>query len=233
MRRRKLLALAGGAVSLALAGCAGDTDEANGDNQTSGTDDEGGAMDDNATGDDAAGGNGEDGTGGGNETENGGAGGNGGAGEVPSEVDDYLSEANEYSSSLEDMTGEDEATVEVGAGSNGLAFSPAAVRVDSGTTVTWEWTGEGGAHNVVHEEGEFESELQEEQGATFEHTFEGEGNFLYYCNPHRSQGMKGAVVVGSGGGGNGSNGGDGGTGGNGGDNSTGRLNRRSDRSPMQ
>ncbi|PSP47301.1 halocyanin domain-containing protein [Halobacteriales archaeon QH_6_66_25] len=212
MRRRKLLALAGGAVSLALAGCAGDTDEANGDNETSGTDDEGGAMDDDATGDDAAGGN-------------------GGAGEVPSEVDDYLSEANEYSGSLEDMTGEDEATVEVGAGSNGLAFSPAAVRVDSGTTVTWEWTGEGGAHNVVHEEGEFESELQEEQGATFEHTFEEEGNFLYYCNPHRSQGMKGAVVVGSGGGGNGGagNGGDGGTG----DNSTGRLNRRPDRSPMQ
>ncbi|PSQ36389.1 halocyanin domain-containing protein [Halobacteriales archaeon SW_10_66_29] len=216
MRRRKLLALAGGAVSLALAGCAGDTDEANGDNETSGTDDEGGAMDDDATGDDAAGGN-------------------GGAGEVPSEVDDYLSEANEYSSSLEDMTGEDEATVEVGAGSNGLAFSPAAVRVDSGTTVTWEWTGEGGAHNVVHEEGEFESELQEEQGTTFEHTFEEEGNFLYYCNPHRSQGMKGAVVVGSGGGGNGGagNGGDGDTGDNGGDNSTGRLNRRPDRSPMQ
>ncbi|PSP86716.1 halocyanin domain-containing protein [Halobacteriales archaeon QS_4_66_20] len=221
MKRRKLLALAGGAVSLALAGCAGDTDEANGDNQTSGTDDEGGAMDDNATGDDAAGGNGEDGTGNGedgtgsgNETENGDAGGNGGAGNVPSEVDDYLSEASEYNGSLEDMTGEDEATVEVGAGSDGLAFSPAAIQVDSGTTVTWEWTGEGGAHNVVHEDGEFESDLQEEDGATFEHTFEEEGNFLYYCNPHRSQGMKGAVVVGSGGGG---------TGGNGGDNSTGRL----------
>ena len=230
MKRRKLLALAGGAVSLALAGCAGDTDEANGDNQTSGTDDEGGAMDDNATGDDAAGGNGEDGTGNGedgtgsgNETENGDAGGNGGAGNVPSEVDDYLSEASEYNGSLEDMTSEDEATVEVGAGSDGLAFSPAAIQVDSGTTVTWEWTGEGGAHNVVHEDGEFESDLQEEDGATFEHTFEEEGNFLYYCNPHRSQGMKGAVVVGSGGGGTGGNGGDGGTGGNGGDNSTGRL----------
>ena len=60
-----------------------------------------------------------------------------------------------------------------------LAFSPAAIQVDSGTTVTWEWTGEGGAHNVVHEDGEFESDLQEEDGATFEHTFEEEGNFLY------------------------------------------------------
>ena len=105
-------------------------------------------------------------------------------------------------------------------GGNGItsgSISPAAIQVDSGTTVTWKWTGEGGAHNVVHEDGEFESDLQEEDGATFEHTFEEEGNFLYYCNPHRSQGMKGAVVVGSGGG-------DGGTGGNGGDNSTGRLN---------
>jgi halocyanin-like protein len=199
MNRRKFLALAGGTVSVALAGCAGDSDETNSQNQTNGADDEGGAMeDDEAAGDDTAG-NGEDG-----------AGGNGGAGEVPDEVDSYLSEADQYDGSLEDMTGEDEVTVDVGAGSDGLAFDPAAIQVDSGTTVTWEWTGEGGAHNVVDEEGEFESELQEEEGATFEHTFEEEGNYLYYCNPHRTQGMLGAVVVGGGGGngGAGENGGD-------------------------
>ena len=127
--------------------------------------------------------------------------GGGNSAEVPSEVADYLSDANEYDS-LQDMTGEDSVTVEVGAG-NGLAFAPPAIRVDPGTTVTWEWTGEGGQHNVVNEGGAFESELIDEEGHTFEYTFEEDGNFLYFCQPHRGVGMKGAVVVGGGGNGGG------------------------------
>lgn len=126
----------------------------------------------------------------------GGNGGNGGDGgnDVPQEIDDYLSDANEYDGSIADQTGEDEVTVDVGGG-NGLAFTPPAIRIDSGTTVTWEWTGEGGTHNVVHEDGEFESELYSEAGATFEHAFEEAGNYRYYCNPHRGSGMLGGVVV--------------------------------------
>jgi len=100
-----------------------------------------------------------------------------------------------------DRRGQSEVTVEVGAqGNDGdFAFSPAAIRVDPGTTVTWEWTGEGGGHNVVAEEGtdySYESELVSEAGHTFEHTFEQEGVSKYYCTPHRSLGMKAAVVVG-------------------------------------
>ncbi|TVT94158.1 plastocyanin/azurin family copper-binding protein, partial [Haloferax volcanii] len=51
----------------------------------------------------------------------------------------------------EDLRGQSEVTIEVGAEGNGgaLAFSPAGVWIDTGTTVTWEWTGEGGGHNVV------------------------------------------------------------------------------------
>ncbi|ESP90042.1 halocyanin 2 [Candidatus Halobonum tyrrellensis G22] len=30
-----------------------------------------------------------------------------------------------------------------------MAFDPAAVAVDAGTTVTWEWTGRGGEQDVV------------------------------------------------------------------------------------
>jgi plastocyanin len=56
-----------------------------------------------------------------------------------------------------DRTGRDRVTVAVGAESNGGndAFGPAAVRVNPGTTVVWEWTDEGSLHNVVAEDGTF------------------------------------------------------------------------------
>jgi halocyanin-like protein len=95
-----------------------------------------------------------------------------------------------------DETGSSEVTVEVGAEANGGAFGygPAAVRVDPGTTVTWEWVA--GSHNVVADDGTYESELTNEEGFTFSHTFEAEGVSKYYCTPHQSMGMKGAIVVG-------------------------------------
>jgi halocyanin-like protein len=106
-----------------------------------------------------------------------------------------------------DETGNGEVTVEVGAQANDGAFGygPAAVRVDPGTTVTWEWVA--GSHNVVADDGSYESELTNEAGFTFSHTFEEEGVSKYYCTPHQSMGMKGAVVVGSGGGASNSGGG--------------------------
>ena len=120
--------------------------------------------------------------------------GSGDGGDVPDEIDDYLSGANGYDGALEDRTGESRTTVEVGAG-GGLAYAPAAIRVDAGTTVVFEWTGEGGGHNVVDEDGGFESDLYSDAGATFEHTFEEAGNYRYYCDPHKASGMKGGVVV--------------------------------------
>ncbi|PSP82859.1 halocyanin domain-containing protein [Halobacteriales archaeon QS_1_68_17] len=112
-------------------------------------------------------------------------------------VADYLSDVGNFDGSVSDMTGKDEVIVEVGSRGNGgyFAFYPVAVRVSPGTTVVWEWTGEGGAHNVVAEEGTYESELTDEGGFTFSQTFPSSGDSLYYCEPHRSLGMKGAVVV--------------------------------------
>jgi halocyanin-like protein len=111
-----------------------------------------------------------------------------------------------------DMTGQDEVTVEVGTEANGgnLAFGPAAIRITPGTTVTWEWTGEGGGHNVVAEDGTFSSgdDLVSEAGHTYSYTFESEGTHRYICVPHETIGMKGAVVVQAGGSGGGSGGGD-------------------------
>ncbi|RBI61338.1 halocyanin domain-containing protein [halophilic archaeon] len=96
-----------------------------------------------------------------------------------------------------DETGSKKVTVKVGAkGNNGNnAFSPAAVKVSKGTTVVWKWTGKGSMHNVVAKNGDFESDMMSEKGATFERTFDGAGTYKYYCNPHKAMGMKGAIVV--------------------------------------
>jgi halocyanin-like protein len=110
-----------------------------------------------------------------------------------------MSNVGNYSEVV-DETGSSEVTVQVGTEANGGAFGfgPAAVQVDPGTTVIWEWTGEGGQHNVVAQDGaSFDSELVADAGFTFEHTFEEEGATTYYCQPHQSLGMKGVVVVGA------------------------------------
>ena len=115
---------------------------------------------------------------------------------------EWMSDVSNYEATV-DYTGQESVAVAVGVGENGVLFDPPAILVDPGTTVTWEWTGEGGQHNVVHQpEGEdgdpaFESGLKEEEGATFEQTFEEEITFRYYCNSHRGAGMKGVVAVGS------------------------------------
>ena len=131
----------------------------------------------------------------------------------------WLDDVGNYSSTT-DARGESEVTVTVGAEGNGgnLAFDPPAVWVDPGTKIIWEWNGKGGAHNVVAEEGgDFESDLTAEAGFTFEQTLDEEGIVKYYCMPHQSLGMKGAVAVGDvettgGGGGGGGEGGGGGGG---------------------
>ena len=114
----------------------------------------------------------------------------------------WLSDTSNYEAT-QDHTGESAVTVAVGAGENGQLFAPPAILVDPGTTVTWEWTGEGSGHTVSHEpsaedaEPAFESDQKEAAGETFQYTFDAEGTFRYFCEPHRSVGMKGVVAVGS------------------------------------
>lgn len=114
-------------------------------------------------------------------------------GSEPSSVDEWLAETDNYDS-VEDLTGKNSTTVEVGAeGNNGSnAFAPTAIEVSPGTTVTWEWVN--GYHNVVATDGQFNSG-EAEQNATFQHTFETAGTVFYYCDPHKSMDMKGAVIV--------------------------------------
>lgn len=93
-----------------------------------------------------------------------------------------------------DRTGDSEVTVLNGTGPSGKQFEPPAIQVDAGTTVIWEWTGDG-SHNVVAESSAFRSDIVQRSGFTFEYTFEEGGIHEYVCEPHRTVGMKGAVVV--------------------------------------
>ncbi|MFO8114518.1 MAG: halocyanin domain-containing protein [Halorubrum sp.] len=119
--------------------------------------------------------------------------------------------------SYADARGESEVTVEVGAGDDGLAFDPTLLWVDTGTTVTWEWTGNGGGHNVVTVDGPAEldsGDPVDEEGETYEVELgdDAVGITHYHCVPHDAVGMHGGIAVGedietesSGGGGGGSN----------------------------
>ena len=114
-------------------------------------------------------------------------------------IEDHLSEANNYDGSIADETGDSEVTIDVGAGSDDKAFDPAAVRIGAGTTVVWEWTGEGGSHNVSSvddSDTSFRSgATTDEAGTTYEYTFDAAGTQLYVCEPHGPVGMKGGIDV--------------------------------------
>ncbi len=125
-------------------------------------------------------------------------GGEGGGGATKPDFGGWLDGANGYDGTVADKTGNGEVTVKVGSGSKGYGFSPPAVHVDTGTTVKFEWTGEGGSHNVVSQDGGplDSGSPAGGSGVQYEHTFEESGIFNYKCVPHESLGMLGSVVVG-------------------------------------
>ncbi|WP_435094357.1 halocyanin domain-containing protein [Halorubrum sp. N11] len=105
--------------------------------------------------------------------------------------------------SYQDARGESEVTVQVGAGDQGLAFDPTLLWVDPGTTITFEWTGNGGAHNVQTVEGGGPASLDSgdpvgEEGATYQYETSEEdvGITHYHCVPHTAVGMHGGLAVG-------------------------------------
>lgn len=102
--------------------------------------------------------------------------------------------------SYEDARGEEEVTVMVGAGGDGLAYDPTKLWVDPGTTITFEWTGDGGGHNVETVDGpaDLESDITDEEGHTYtyEATEEDEGITHYHCAPHAQVGMDAGLAVG-------------------------------------
>jgi plastocyanin len=98
----------------------------------------------------------------------------------------------------------------------GFVFSPERVQVAAGTTVRWVNDSEVGhtvtayANRIPERASYFASgDFEDERGARndvrgglldaeerYEHTFEVEGEYEYFCVPHESSGMTGTVVVG-------------------------------------
>lgn len=113
--------------------------------------------------------------------------------EVPESVADHLSTANNVDGSITDRTGLDELHVENGPDGD-LAYDPALVRIDAGTTVTWEWLSDG--HTVTSTDGAIDLNTdQESTGFEVSHTFDDPGNYFYECRPHASAGHLGAIIV--------------------------------------
>lgn len=120
--------------------------------------------------------------------------------------DGYLSDVDIWDGVTVDASEESVVPIQVGA-VDGYAFAPVAVYVETGTTIEWEWTGEGGGHNVVHDTtgdplfdstDDHSGNTTAAEGYVYEFTFESgdEGVYPYVCTPHRMQDMNGVVVVG-------------------------------------
>lgn len=80
-------------------------------------------------------------------------------------------------------------------------FDPVGLHVEPGTTVTFENVS--GTHNSVSYADRIPADASEWStpvGETAEHTFEVSGTYDYYCQPHRTLGMVGRIVVGEPGG---------------------------------
>jgi len=135
------------------------------------------------------------------EEEESGGGGEGGEGGTAPDFGGYLDQVGNFGGpgSTVDATGQETVTVEVGVEANGgpYGFGPAAVHVDNGATVEFEWTGNG-SHNVVsNDDGPLDSgDAVSEAGVNYEYTFEEDGIHPYVCVPHEGLQMKGAIVVG-------------------------------------
>lgn len=87
-------------------------------------------------------------------------------------------------------------TVEMVTEDGNYYFDPVGLHVEAGTTVTFENVA--GTHNSVSYADRIPdgaSEWKTPLGETAEHTFEISGTYDYYCQPHKSFGMIGRIVV--------------------------------------
>ena len=114
------------------------------------------------------------------------------------DVEPWMADANGFDG-LRDRRGEEAVTVRVGAGPEGRALEPAAVLVDRGTTVTWEWVEGSGSHYVVDRlrtAAEPDS-VPDPRPAPYTESepFDMVGMTRFACYAHHDQGMVGAVVV--------------------------------------
>jgi plastocyanin len=99
--------------------------------------------------------------------------------------------------------------IAIGGPKGEFVFVPDRLKIQPGETVTWVLQSGGHTVTAYHPANHsayqgriplgaepWDSELLTEKGATFSWTFDTEGVYNYFCRPHESIGMVGAIVVG-------------------------------------
>ncbi|GBC76530.1 Pseudoazurin [bacterium HR07] len=99
--------------------------------------------------------------------------------------------------------------IAIGGPKGEFVFVPDRVKIKPGETVTWVLQSGGHTVTAYHPKNHsayrsripsgaepWDSELLVERGTTFVWTFTQEGVYNYFCRPHESLGMVGAIVVG-------------------------------------
>lgn len=115
------------------------------------------------------------------------------------DIEPWVPEANGFDREIADRRGQEAVSIRVGSGPNGHAFDPPVVIVDPGTTITWEWVEDSGAHYVVsrvrvNSDPEDIPDLIEGSYSTSV-TVEIPEMKRYVCYNHHDEGMRSAVVV--------------------------------------
>lgn len=99
------------------------------------------------------------------------------------------------------VTAQESPTVEMVTDGSDYFFDPVGLHVEPGSSVTFQNVS--GTHNSVSYPDRIPSDAAEWNtpiGETADHTFEVPGTYDYYCQPHKSLGMVGRIVVGEPGG---------------------------------
>jgi plastocyanin len=73
-------------------------------------------------------------------------------------------------------------------------FNPQMLTIDAGDTVRWVNAAGGPSHDVVSEDGSWTPSILANE-FIFEVVFPDEGEFGYFCTPHRNIGMTGTITV--------------------------------------
>ncbi|MGY8669772.1 MAG: plastocyanin/azurin family copper-binding protein [Candidatus Poseidoniales archaeon] len=80
--------------------------------------------------------------------------------------------------------------------STNLRFSPSTVTINEGDTIRFFWDGQFLPHNAVEENETFDSgDTASDEDYPFVFVFGLNGTFDYHCEPHRSLGMVGQIIV--------------------------------------
>ena len=80
--------------------------------------------------------------------------------------------------------------------STNLRFSPSTVTITEGDTIRFFWDGQLLPHNAVEDNGIFDSgDTASDQDYSFLFPVGLNGTFNYFCEPHRSVGMVGEIIV--------------------------------------